>query len=268
MTLPRPLVWTCQSAPVTGFLHTPEGTPSRGVILVAGGTQTRVGAHKMLTNLAEALAANGMAALRFDIRGRGDSGGDYPGYETLDDDLAAARKTFQQEMPSLSHFTLLGHCDGAAAVAFAAGRGLSCDSLVLLNPWARTAETQALAGQASNRQALFDTARWKRLFTGKLNIINSIKSLFQSLSAPDGASVPTDGLLAQWHRSWAALRLPVLVVTGANDASGKEFLALLSSLPRHAKLSLTTVPDGDHSLSSPAQTQLLHNSISSWLATH
>ncbi len=264
MNLPAPLVWICEDAPVTGFLHLPPGTPTRCVILVAGGTQTRVGAHRMLTHLAEALAARGMAALRFDCRGRGDSGGAYPGFDGLDADLAAARDALVQQVPSLSHLTLLGHCDGAAGVAFAAARGLSCDSLVLLNPWARTAHTQALTHQASNRQALLDPGRWKRLFTGKLNILNSIKSLFQSLSAPLSPPVPKEGLLADWHRSWAALRQPALVVTGEYDASGKEFLALLPSLPPHAMLSLKTVPGGDHSFSSPAQSKVLHDIISQW----
>jgi uncharacterized protein len=261
--LPVPLVWTCDGDHVCGYLHVPTHRSDTLVVLVAGGTQTRVGAHRMLVTLATALAGSGYLALRFDVRGRGDSAGAYPGFEHLDADLVAAIAAARLARPDIREIILLGHCDGAAASCFAAGRGLQADGLILLNPWIRTAETKAASERQQNKKKLFELNSWKKLFTGKLSLSSLRKSVF-----PDNFNNFHSPLIVLWHTAWNQLKCQTLVLTGSRDASGQEFLTALPTFPPHPALAHVTIPDGDHSFSTPAQTTALHGAIIAWLATH
>lgn len=260
-----PLQWTCFGAHVVGFLHLPAKPTTQAVVIVPGGTQTRVGAHRMFVHLADQLADQGIAALRFDIRGRGDSEGDYPGFAQLDADLSAAIAALKQAVPSVRKVTLVGHCDGAAGAAFAIARNREADGLILLNPWARTVETQVVANNANSKRSLFRSDNWKRLFNGQLNIISSLKSLIRSVSSPAYVRIPATGLLADWQYAWQRLSCPTLVVTGSADRSGQEFLALLPSLGPHGNLTLKMIANGTHSFSTVDQTEALAQLLISWL---
>ena len=61
-----------------GMLHLPAGDgPHPAVLLLHGLTATRIESHRFYVHLARALAARGIAALRFDFRGSGDSEGEF-----------------------------------------------------------------------------------------------------------------------------------------------------------------------------------------------
>lgn len=61
-----------------GMLHLPHGAgPHPAVLLLHGLTSSRVESHRFFVHLARALAARGIAALRFDFRGSGDSEGEF-----------------------------------------------------------------------------------------------------------------------------------------------------------------------------------------------
>ena len=82
-----PLVFKVQNSPLLGILHRPEGVASVGIIMVAaGGPQYRVGCCRQLLTWARRFADNGIAVLRFDYRGMGDSGGRFLGFRQIDDD--------------------------------------------------------------------------------------------------------------------------------------------------------------------------------------
>ena len=49
--------------------------PQTGVLIIVGGPQYRVGSHRQFVQLARALASNGIATMRFDYTGMGDSQG-------------------------------------------------------------------------------------------------------------------------------------------------------------------------------------------------
>ncbi len=265
LALPTPLIWSCNNSNMVGFIHTPERPADQAVILVAGGTQTRIGPHRILVDVAQHLAAMGIAVLRFDVRGRGDSGGEYPGFEKLEADIDSARAALLKAIPAVRQVFLLGHCDGAAACAFAVAKGIDANGLILLNPWARTAETSASYANASQTKNLSNIGKWKRIFTGKVNVFTALKSLFKSVMSSAPIVVPATGLLADWQRAWATLSCPTLVITGENDASGHEFLALLPSLRGHPSLSREVIESGDHSFSTPRQKAALLDLITQWL---
>ncbi|MGQ9903870.1 MAG: alpha/beta hydrolase family protein [Anaerolineae bacterium] len=61
-----------------GMLHLPHGDgPHPAVMLLHGLTGSRIESHRFFVHLARALAARGIAALRFDFRGSGDSEGEF-----------------------------------------------------------------------------------------------------------------------------------------------------------------------------------------------
>ncbi|WP_412029647.1 alpha/beta hydrolase family protein [Deinococcus yunweiensis] len=66
---------------VYGMLHRPDGTaPAHGwpsVVILHGFTGNRGGDHRLLPLLSRFLAARGVASLRFDFRGSGESQGDF-----------------------------------------------------------------------------------------------------------------------------------------------------------------------------------------------
>ena len=70
-----------------------------GVLLVTGGSQTRIGSHRMYERLAKSLAGKGYPCFRYDRRGVGDSGGKDPGFRGSGPDIAAAAAAFRGECP-------------------------------------------------------------------------------------------------------------------------------------------------------------------------
>ena len=73
-----PVVFENKGQQIVGMLHLPEG---RGrfptALLLHGFTGTKVEAHRMFVKLSRALADHGIASLRFDYRGSGDSAGEF-----------------------------------------------------------------------------------------------------------------------------------------------------------------------------------------------
>ena len=67
---------------LVGTLITPEASASRAVVLVHGGGVTR-DESGFFTRLAEGLAEAGVASLRFDLRGHGESEGRQENAHTL-----------------------------------------------------------------------------------------------------------------------------------------------------------------------------------------
>src|SRR5512135_3017139 len=62
---------------VFGVLHVPEAVPSPGVVMCHGFTGNKSEAHRLFVGAARSFCARGLAVLRFDFRGSGDSGGEF-----------------------------------------------------------------------------------------------------------------------------------------------------------------------------------------------
>ena len=57
-----------------------------GVLVIVGGPQYRVGSHRQYVQLSRHLAEQGIASMRFDVRGMGDSPGVQRSFEEIDDE--------------------------------------------------------------------------------------------------------------------------------------------------------------------------------------
>ncbi len=91
-TVEEAVTLSVNGVPVCGNLVLPAQPQSTAVVLVHGWSGYRSGPHGLLTFLGRELAAAGYATLRFDFRGRGESGGDglQSTLVSMADDLVAA----------------------------------------------------------------------------------------------------------------------------------------------------------------------------------
>jgi exosortase A-associated hydrolase 1 len=180
----RLLSFTCQGAALGGTLDHAAGTT--GLLIVTGGSQTRIGSHRIFERLGRALAEAGIPCFRFDRRGVGDSEGEDPGFKGSSADIAAAAAAFRAECPHLTRIAGFGLCDGATALAlFGAATGV--EKLVLANPWfveAEAGEPPAAAIKQHYRQQLTSLAGWKKIASGSISYGKLLKGIRKVIAPP------------------------------------------------------------------------------------
>src|SRR5436305_14414062 len=135
----------CSGATLGATLDEAEG--AAGLLMVTGGTQTRIGSHRMYERLAKRLAEAGFPCLRYDRRGVGDSEGEEADWRDSGPDIAAAAAAFRRECPQIERLIGFGLCDGASALAIH-GAEAGLRGLILLNPWLVEAQAGTLAPAA------------------------------------------------------------------------------------------------------------------------
>src|SRR5690349_1022452 len=98
-----------------GIVDVPERPLVRGMLLLPDSTQYRSGSHRQFTLLSRLLAARGVAVMRFDRRGAGDSEGE--GFERSGahaaEDIDAAMKEFFIHVPEMKESVILAPGDAA-----------------------------------------------------------------------------------------------------------------------------------------------------------
>lgn len=215
----RLIAFPCGDASLAGSVDVAESAAQRdlGLLLVIGGSQTRIGSHRMYERLAKGLVDKGYACFRFDRRGVGDSDGADPGFRGSGPDLKAAAETFRREVPALKRMIGFGLCDGASALALY-GDEAGLDGMILANPWLVEAEDGApapAAVRAHYRKRLTTWEGWKRLLTGAINFRKlwaGLRKLFSRRQPDSLANDVAQALLR--HR----IPAEVILCTGDNTA--------------------------------------------------
>ncbi|MEO7497671.1 MAG: hydrolase 1, exosortase A system-associated [Massilia sp.] len=223
----RALLFNCHGNSLVGIIDVPERPLPRGVLVVTGGAQYRVGSHRQFTLLARMLAARGMPVMRFDRRGMGDSHGSPRGYDGIDDDIGAAMKEFFIQMPEMTEVVIWGLCDAATAATFYANRDPRVRRLVLLNPWVRTPESEARAMLRHYYLArLGEVAFWKKVATGNVHFAASAAALRQNmrLAASERSSLLPQRVIDNLTRFDGQ----VMVVLSGEDLTAREFAHLMA----------------------------------------
>lgn len=170
----------CHGSHLYAVLSLPEKPGARGLLIVVGGPQYRVGSHRQFVLLARYLAGAGVPVLRFDYRGMGDSEGEARTFENIGDDLRHATDRFFDEVPSLNELVIWGLCDAASASLFYAHQDVRVTGLVLLNPWIRTEQGAAQTYlKHYYAERLFAPEFWKKVREGDLNYYDAMKSLMR-----------------------------------------------------------------------------------------
>jgi len=282
--LESPVTFRCHSDELVGVLHQASGKSGkvkRGVLLVVGGPQYRVGSHRQFVLLARHLAKEGIPVFRFDYRGMGDSGGQLLGFEHVQDDIAAAMDCFQQLSPELDEFAIWGLCDAATAASFYAYTDARVKGLVLLNPWAYSEQGEAKAFlKYYYLQRFFSKAFWLKVLRGEFRPKESLDSLgdnlnkIQSAGAEEKGSQESagggnlggqilSGLKKFSGRSLIILSGKDLTAAQFKDAVGdsREFKKLLEK----DRFSLSHMSDADHTFSSRGWRDEVARRTFSWL---
>jgi exosortase A-associated hydrolase 2 len=117
-------------------LHRPAQPASRGVVMCHPLGEEKLWSHRVFVSFARDLAAAGIAVLRFDFRGEGDSSRDFQeaDLETRIRDTCLAVDALREFIPSVTDVTLVGLRLGASVAAAAAVRRSDVARLVLWDP--------------------------------------------------------------------------------------------------------------------------------------
>ncbi|MEO8406874.1 MAG: hydrolase 1, exosortase A system-associated, partial [Oxalobacteraceae bacterium] len=174
----RAISFSCNDAWLYGILSLPEQALSRGVLILVGGPQYRVGSHRQFTLLARHLADHGVPVMRFDYQGMGDSEGGAKTFEDVENDLSHAIDRFFKEISSLKELVIWGLCDAASAALFYAYKDSRVTGLVLLNPWVRTDSGIAKAYLKHYYLGrLIAPDFWQKIRQGKFNYAAATRSV-------------------------------------------------------------------------------------------
>lgn len=229
------VAFVCAGETLCGILHRPQQAGPRGVVIVVGGPQTRVGSHRQFVLLARALADAGVPVLRFDYRSMGDSGGENRDFSGIDADIHAAVDCLTRLVPEVRDVVLWGLCDAASAILLYAPGDARISGIVLANPWARTDEGQARAiirGYYSRR--ITDPNLWRKIFRGEFALFASLasfanvlrKGLGWSKVQPSAGASPAPVPFPLRERMLEGLRRfrgRVLFLLSGEDLTAREF---------------------------------------------
>ena len=178
----RILSFECNGATLAATLDEAPGTT--GLLIVSGGNEIRIGAHRGMAKLAADVAAAGYPVFRFDRRGVGDSEGQNGGFLSSGPDIEASIVAFQAACPTLTKLVGFGNCDAATALVL---HKPDIARMVLANPWViepidELPPSAAIRSHYARR--LRDPQAWLSLLRGKLNFGKAIKGIGRAASAP------------------------------------------------------------------------------------
>jgi len=260
MRLRRILTISCEGDELLATCDGPSDA-TIGWLFVVGGTQTRVGPHRLYERLAARLAEAGHAVLRFDRRGVGDSTGTDPEYLGCGADIAAARLTIQHEFPKINQILGFGLCDGASALALH-GREAELDGAVLANPWVVEPQGDlppAAAIRGHYRRRLLDPGAWRRLLTGGLDFGKLARGIAHSRALDDNQLV---------QRFAAGLPDAPQIVLAEGDGTAQVFAAAWRDLAADTRpaASILRVPTSSHSFADPPAFEALAGALLAYSA--
>ncbi|MGN6374553.1 MAG: hydrolase 1, exosortase A system-associated [Sphingomonas sp.] len=247
------IAFDCAGETLVGSLDRAGG--DTGLLIVSGGNEVRMGAHRGMARLAQELASRGIPVFRFDRRGIGDSTGTNGGYASSAPDIAAAAAAFRKAAPQMSRLVGFGNCDAATAlVLFGASAGV--DDLILTNPWLREEADElppAAAIRARYAERLRDPRQWLRLITGGVNL----SKLVSGLRKVAATSSKVSGDLSS--RMLAALPPSAKVILAKADATSVAFAA--AARQHHWAGSMTFIDTASHSFARQGDREALLQAV-------
>lgn len=264
----RAVAFDCEGEQLIGVVALPDVSQARlattAVLIIVGGPQYRVGSHRQFVLLARFLADNGVPCMRFDYRGMGDATGTADhGFEDVTPDIDAAIEALLHEAPCVERVVLWGLCDGASAICFSLGHNARVSGAVLLNPWVRTASSEARTMlKHYYLRRLFDKQFWAKLLRGGVSVRSAVGGVSlavgqvtrradQPAKREVQGSVP-DRMLKGLNKG---LNLPIAIFLSGRDYVAREFEHCVTGdkawaeLVSSARCDLLHFKDADHTFS-------------------
>jgi uncharacterized protein len=276
----RAVVFDCHGERLLAILSLPPAPHARGVLIVVGGPQYRVGSHRQFALLARALAAAGIPCMRFDCRGMGDSTGAARSFEQIEDDLHSAIDAFVAQVPGLHEVVLWGLCDAASAALMFGVHHPRVRGAVLLNPWVRSETTLSQARiKHYYKDRLLSADLWRKVVHGGIDWRASAASLLRTLRsahvrhapAPGNAPAATAPFQQRMAEGLLASSGPVLLVISGDDLTAREFLQRAAHDPDWGRalsrpgVSRLDLPQADHTFSQRAWRTQVERATLAWL---
>jgi len=243
----RALVFDCEGESLVGILSG-AGLPAvRGVLIVVGGPQYRVGSHRQFALLARHLAEHGVPTLRFDYRGMGDSDGEVRTFEGVGADIRCAIDRFFDNVPGLEDVVIWGLCDAASAALFYAHQDARVSGVVLLNPWVRTGQGLARVHlRHYYMRRLFQASLWQKVARGEFNIRGAAAALGRIVSDAMGRGPSSDNIAespasesplpVRMERALRGFQGRVLLILSGDDLTAQEFKDVVAASSRWQRL--------------------------------
>lgn len=271
------VIFNSNNKQLIGIEHIPEPNDltivNKGVIIVVGGPQTRVGSHRLFVYLARALAKQGITVFRFDYSGAGDSEGNVTNFTEIQQDIDAAINIFQQRHNDINELALWGLCDAASAILLYLNEfptPSKVKQVFLLNPWVRQSDTQAKTYLRSYYiKRLMNKEFWMKLFKGKLQAqvaLSDIKQ-FKKQSRGSGTIHIEDNFVTQMLQGLRGFTGQVDIILSGNDLTADEFTLLVKSdkywreITARANISQTVINQANHTFSQQDNQSKLINSV-------
>jgi exosortase A-associated hydrolase 1 len=257
------LIFDCGGVSLVGILSGAGLPAGRGVLIVVGGPQYRVGSHRQFTLLARHLADRGVPVLRFDYRGMGDSDGEVRTFERVGADIRCAIDRFFASVPGLKDVVVWGLCDAASAALFYAHQDARVSGLVLVNPWARTEQGVARVHlRQYYLRRLLQASLWQKVARGEFKFREAaaalgrfvVDAMGRGVSSGAVEKLPT-GEAPLPDRMEDALRRfqgKVLLILSGNDLTAQEFKDVVARSRRWRRLlagervTRYDLPEGNH----------------------
>ncbi len=250
-----PVVFDCKGQQIVGMLHLPNGQGRvPGVLLVHGFTGHKAEIHRMFVKLARRLTSHGMAVLRFDFRGSGDSAGDFEEM-TIRTQIADALEAFsflaKHKRVNSRRLAIVGLSLGGAISSHVVARERArVRSLVLLAP---VAEGEGILDELATPEA--------------------VASLAQTGIADHGGNLVGVEFIRQFAdmqplREVVKADCPILVLHGENDPivpaeHSDQYERVLTGAKRRVKKVI--VPGADHTFNKHLwETRVLDEAVD-WL---
>ncbi len=256
----RLLSFTCEGAVLAATLD--EAAASTGLLIVSGGNEIRIGAHRGMAKLAADVADDGFPVFRFDRRGIGDSEGENGGFNASGPDISAAIAAFRSECPHVERIVAFGNCDAASALILHRPAGIA--ARILANIWVVEPSDDLpppAAIRARYLERLRDPKAWLGLFTGAINLKKLASGLLR-IAKPQVPSSLAESVAA----GLSALNGPVTILLAARDGTAIAFADAWQGAPFAAArargdIRVQSIDSASHSFASRTDYAALYQAI-------
>lgn len=263
-----------QASAAWGIVSAPQGPAyETGVIIVTGGLQYRVGAHRQSVLLARQLAAAGFTTLRFDLAGLGDATGDVFDFETLGPQLTAALEALTTQHGTVKRVVLWGLCDGASAALlhWRTTTDPRIAGLCLVNPWVRS-DTGLARTHIKHYYGhrLTEWSFWRKLLAGGVGP-KAIAQLMGTLRTSLHRQDTSQSFQQKMALAWRSFPSPILLLISERDLTGQEFMdqartdKAWQGCLQMANVQQHIMPGADHTCSTQGGHELLGQLTLQWL---